>query len=381
MIHYNLPTRSDLLELGAPRTDALTIYLATDPTPEGRGLALTTAKNAVDEAIRAMRAADRSRTDQEALREQWSLVAEDPTLWGNLANSLVILLAPGFADEYVLPNALASHTRLGSRFDLGPLIRAVTTSQRAYALTLSSNGWNLWQATESARAAEFPLVGEHAEDAADATNRSSIRGRKLLRRLGGDEGQKVLLDRYSQVVARAVRDELALVDPAGKVPLFVFANEPLASMVIGHGLPGEVIRVPGAADELRPDQIDAAIRQRISGITTGRLSREADRIGDGVAEGLAAVDLEQVAHAAAQAAVGTLFYDMTADVRGVIDDATGEIRLDPEGENLLAAIALLVLANGGEVHAVRPGEIEADIWNGRVLAGLRHRLIRERVAG
>lgn len=82
-----------------------------------------------------------------------------------------------------------------------------------------------------------------------------------------------------------------------------------------------------------------------------------------------------MARAAAQAAVGTLYYDMTADVRGVLDETTGAIRLDPEGENLLAAIALLVLANGGEVHAVRPGEIEAEIWNGQLLAGLRQPLI------
>ena len=85
------------------------------------------------------------------------------------------------------------------------------------------------------------VVGEHAEDAADATNRMSIRGRRLWRRLGGDEGQKVLLDRYAQVLAGAVRDELAPVDPAGDVPLFVFANEPLSSMIVAHGLPGEVV--------------------------------------------------------------------------------------------------------------------------------------------
>lgn len=375
MIHYELPTNADLLELGVPRADALSIYLATEPTPAGRDLAFTSAKSAVDEAIRALRAAARSHADQESLREQWELIADDDGLWGNLASSLVIFLAPGFADEYVLPNDLEAHTSFGGRFDLGPLVRAVTTPQRAYALTLSSGGWNLWQATESSRAAELPLVGEHAEDAADATNRMSIRGRKLLRRLGGDEGQKVLLDRYAQVVAGAVRDELALVDPAGEVPLFVFANEPLASMVVAHGLPGEVVGVRGAADELRPDQIDSAIRARIGEITTRRLSRAADRIGDGFADGRAATDVAQAARAAAVAAVGTFYYDLTADVRGYLNADTGAIRFDPEGEDLLAAIALLVLANGGEVHAVRPGEIDAGIWNGQLLAGLRRPLI------
>jgi hypothetical protein len=374
VIHYQLPTSADLLALGTPRADALSIYLPTEPTPAGRDVAFTTAKSAVDQAIRTLRTSSRTHAEQEALRDQWNVIADDSELWGNLGSSLVIFLAPGFADEYVLPNNFEPRNHFGDRFDLGPLVRAVTTPQRAYALTLSSSGWNLWQATESSRAEEFELVGEHAEDAADATNRMSIRGRKLLRRLGGDEGQKVLLDRYAQVVAGAVRDELALADPAGEVPLFVFANEPLASMIVAHGLPGEVVVVRGAADELRPDQIDTAIRDRIQDITRRRLSQDADRIGDGFADGLAAMDVAQVARAAAVAAVGTLYYDLSGSVRGHLDTETGAIRFDPEGEDLLAAIALLVLANGGEVHAVRPDEIDAGIWNGQLLAALRRPL-------
>lgn len=375
MIHYELPTSSDLRTLGEPRTDALSIYLATEPTPAGRELAFTSAKSAVDQAVRSLRDAGRSHAEQEAFRAQWNAVADDAELWGNLANSLVIFIDPDFADEYVLPNSFDAHTHFGTSFDLGPLVRAVTTPQRAFALTLSSDGWNLWQATESSRAAELPLVGEHAEDAADATNRTSIRGRQLLRRLGGDEGQKVLLDRYAQVVAEAVREELGHLDRHAELPVFLFANEPLASMVQAHGLPGEVVLVPGAADELRPDQIDAAIRERIGELTSSRLSRAADRLGDGFAAGLTSVDVAQVARAAASGAVGTLYYDLTADVRGSLDPATGAISFAADGDNLLAKIALLVLANGGEVYAVRPGEIKAEIWHGQLLAGLRHALV------
>ena len=53
-----------------------------------------------------------------------------------------------------------------------------------------------------------------------------------------------LWNHRGQVLAGAVRDELAPVDPAGDVPLFVFANEPLSSMIVAHGLPGTV----GVAD-------------------------------------------------------------------------------------------------------------------------------------
>ena len=132
--------------------------------------------------------------------------------------------------------------------------------------------------------------------------------------------------------------------------------------------------IEASTDELRPDQIDEAIRERIGEITARRLSAVADKIGDGFAAGLAGTDVAQAARAAAVGAVGTLYYDMTADVRGTLDADTGAITFDENGEDLLAAIALLVLANGGEVHAVRPGEIDAEIWNGRLLAGLRRAL-------
>ena len=299
-------------------------------------------------------------------------LADDARLWANLSNSLVILLAPGVSEEYVLPTSSSrtpsSATTSTSRrwCARSPLLR------RAFALTLSSDGSNLWTATEGARASELPLVGEHAEDAADATNRTSIRAASCCDG-GGDEGQKVLLDRYAQVVAEAVRDELGRIDPQGSVPLFVFANEPLLSMVQAHGLPGTVVTILGAADELRPDQIDQSIPERIGADCRGRGERAAERIGNGFASRLAVIDLAQLARAAAAGAVETLIYDITTDIRGTLDETTGALQLSDDGTDLLSRLAIQVLRSGAEVIAVRPGEVEAGIWNGRLLR-LRHPL-------
>lgn len=374
VINYEVPNVEDLIRLGEPRPGAVTIYVNTAPTPQGRELARTTAKSAVDQAIRNLRDAGATHSEQEALRTQWTEIADDSDLWGNLSNSLVILLAPGVTEEYVLPNQFEPQSQVGDYFDLAPLVRAVTTPQRAFALTLSTDGWNLWTATKGARASELPLVGDYADDAADATNRASIRGRQLVRKLGGDEGQKVLLDRYAQVVAEAVGQELGRIDPQSAVPLFLFANEPLLSMVQSHGLPGTVVTIQGAADELRPDQIDDSIRERITAVTAEAVNQRADRIGNGFADGLAVTDLAQAARAAAVGAVHTLLYDINLDVRGNLDEATGRIELDDAGTDLLSRLAVQVLRTGGEVVAVRPGEVEAEIWNGRLLAGLRYSL-------
>lgn len=374
MIHDELPTTADLLRLAEPRPDTLSVYLPTDPTPAGRERAYAGLKSAVDAAARTLREQGRSRGTQELFRAQWAGLAADDALWGNLSRSLVVLLAPDVAEEYVLANEFAPRTSQGRRFDLAPLVRAVTTPQSAFALTLSSDGWNLWHATGSHRVTELELAGDHADDAADATNRMSIRGRKLLRRLGGDEGQKVLLERYAQVVADAVREELGRLDPSATLPVFLFANDPLGSMFTAQGLPWSITWVRGAPDELRPDQLDAAIRERIGEVNSAALSRRAEAIGNGFADGRASIDLAQVARAAVAGAVVTLIYDMDTEVKGFLDPGSGEIRFDDSGDDLLGLIALEVLRNSGEVRAVRADEITAGIWNGRILAGLRHSL-------
>lgn len=375
MIRFDLPTIDDLIRLGEPHRHAVTIYLPTSPTPAGREQAFTTAKSAVDEAIRNLRAAGAGAADQDAIRDEWEVLAEDASLWGNLSASLALFLSPEVSEEYVLPNDLEPQSQVGDYFDLGQLVRSVTTPQDAFALTLSSNGWNLWTASSSRRASEVELSEAYAEDAADATNRMAIRGRQHLGRLVGDEGRKVLLERYSRTVADALRSELGKLDPQGTQPLFVFATEPLLSMFLGEDLGRTLVPVHGSPDELRPDQIDEAIRARIGDLTSASLSARADQIGHGFTSGLAVTDLAQIAKAASAGAVDTLMYDFTVDVLGTYDEATGDLRFTDDGHDLLSRVAITVLRYGGKVFAVRPDEVTAQIWNGRVLAKLRHALV------
>ena len=374
MINYELPTTDDLIHLGTPQFPALSIYISTSPTSEGRALAVTSVKSAVDAAIRSLKETGHPDTIQKQLREQWASIADNHDLWGKLKNSLVIFLSPDVAEEYVLPNYLEPRVTLGSRFDISQLVRAVTTPQHAFALTLSSSGWNLWHATESSRASELPLVGEYADDAAEATNRASIRGRNHTRKLVGDEGQKVLLEQYSKVVADAVRSELNRLDPHARQPLFIFGNEPLMAMFQSHQLPWHQVVVPGASDNLKPDQIDAAIRDRIGSVTSRLLDERLSIIGDGVSEGLVVRDLSVLAKAAAGGAVRALYYSLNTEARGVFNDVTGEISLHDDGDDLLSQIAVAVLRTKGEVYAIREGEISAEIWNGAFVAQLRHPL-------
>jgi len=125
--------------------------------------------------------------------------------------------------------------------------------------------------------------------------------------------------------------------------------------------------VPGAPDELRPDQIDEPIREVISALNAHQTSARLDKIGDDVSAGLVLTDLGDIARAAASGAIATIVYDFTVDIFGTIDDATGEISYaedDAHGYDLLSRIVIRTLQAGGEAVAVRSDEVSAKIWNG-----------------
>ncbi|MDH6195139.1 hypothetical protein M2272_001768 [Mycobacterium frederiksbergense] len=370
MTRYELPDVADLLRLGEPHQNAITVYAETAPGPDEREKSVLTAKSAVDRALRSIRDSGARHAVEEQLRARWAEIAASD-LWLSLSRSVAIFIADDFHEVYVLPNALENQLQVGSYFDIGQLVRAVTTPQEAYALTLSADGWNLWRATASTRAEEFELTGEYAVDVAEATNRATVRDRDHVRRLVGDEGKKVLLERYAKRVAEAVDSELGQLDPSATRPLYLFATDPLLDMYRGADHKRRIVAVPGAADELRPDQIDGAIRESLPALNAEKASAWVEELGNDLSKGLVATDLGDIARAAAAGAVDTLVYNFTVDVLGRIESGTGALHYDDSGYDLLSAIALMVLDNSGEAIAVRPDEITAGIWNQIAVAKLR----------
>jgi len=181
----------------------------------------------------------------------------------------------------------------------------------------------------------------------------------------------VLLETYAKRVAEAVRSELGHTDASASVPLFLFATDPLLDLYRGVDRKRQIIAVPGAPDELRPDQIDHAIRESLSTLNAQRTSARVDEIANGVGRGLVATDVADIARAAVAGAVSTLVYNFTVDILGRLDDSTGEVSYGDDGYDLLSRIAVIVLDKDGEVIAARPEEITADIWNNTAVAALR----------
>ncbi|MFZ2511585.1 MAG: hypothetical protein WAW85_10920 [Gordonia sp. (in: high G+C Gram-positive bacteria)] len=357
MARYEFPTTAELLEMGEPKENAVTIYVPA--TAAEYDVARTAVKSSMDQAIRTLRERGADNAIQESFHAitEW-ILADD--CWDVLSRSLAIFATADGAEIFVLPNNLEPQLQVGKYWDLGQIVRSVAYPQRAYALTLSANEWHIWSASATTEAHELKI---NEGDFADA-------------RAHGDDKTQTL-EAYTKRVARKVESVLSHADPSGEIPLFLFATDPLEGM-FRENFNGrrEVVLVPGNPDTLRPDEVDTAIRAGLTDVNAARASQTVGVIADGVSKGLAATDIADIARGAVGGAVDTLVYDFTVDTLGRLDSVTGEVTFSDEGYDLMSRIAVVVLGNSGKVVPVRSSEVDSEFWNDVVVARLRYPLAR-----
>lgn len=382
-VTYTLPHADDLAGLAERRADAITVYVATSPVVGERATSFTATKSAFDQALELLKARGASAAVRAELEEEWRRIAADEGLWGNLAASLAIFVAPGFSEIYVLPNRLENQSQVSEYFDIGQLLRAVTFPQEAYAVLLSANEWSLWFATATNRAERVDITVEKPTGFEESVRRDSAQGREDLGRLGDDEGRSAQLKAYAKRVSEAVAAELELRDPAGSDVVFVFAAEPVLSLFVGHGVhERSVVAVAGASDRLGAADVDAALRKRLPEWNAKSAQDHVDAIAEGSGSGLVEAELSTIARAAVGGSVAALVFNFAVDVNGTFDDGTGAIEYAPDNGrtmadgspayDLLSRIAVTVLERGGTTVAVREDEVTSTLWNGTAIAGLRY---------
>lgn len=391
-VHYELPTAADFADLAGPHHPAITVYVSTSPVVSERERAEVAVKSAFDEALERLKGAELATAEVAAIRAERDRILGDVDLWGSLARSLAIFVSPGFSELFVLPNRLDDAVHVGSHFTLGQLLRAPSQDQEAFALTLSANEWGLWHATPTERAVKLDLDAAYDKSLDDAINRDPSDddkprgGKHGDRGVQGDERKKGFSELYAKRVADAVRHELMQLDPDERVPLFIFAAEPLLSLFIDRVHNGRrIVGVAGAPDRLGAAEIDDAVREQLAALNIA----EADAALRGLTEGAAGRvehDLAAIGREAAEGQVEVLWFDFTTSVNGTLDRESGAIRFSSgqgagdelddgtRAGDLLPQLALLVMAKGGKVVTVRSDDLDGGVWSGPAMAELRFAL-------
>ena len=368
MLHLDLPNTDELTALAQQRTDmAVSLYLPTTPVSQETDADRILLKNLAKEAIDQLQAAGADKRRVAELAEELDDLIEDDAFWCYQAHGLAIFATPDNLRTFRVPNALEPLVEVADRFFLKPLLRATTFCNACYVLALAEGGVRLIEVSADLPAETVKVEGM-PRDAASHAGRASIGDRSYRRRLGGAEGQKVLIRQYARAVDTAVRGLLAGSD----VPLVLAAAESVGAIFRSVNtyphLAAQGIR--GNPERQTDAELAAAARAILDTLYRDQIAEWTALFGQRANEGRATTDIAQAARAATFGAVQSLLVDMDQIVHGTVDETDGTLSLaDGPGVDsygVVDEIARRVLLSGGRVLSVR----QADIPEGKPLAAI-----------
>lgn len=357
MLHLDLLTRGELVDLAAQRADAaVSIYLPTTPVTVENGPDRLLLKNlARDAGVSMSDAGIDKRRVRSIMTEIDDLLADEP-FWRFQANGLAILATPDAIRTYRVATAFSPHFEVSDRFLLKPLMRTMSYFDACYVLALSEGGVRLIEVAADLPPTEVEVPGL-PKDASSVGRARSLSDNSGERSTGG-EPERVRLRHYCRAIDAAIRSLLAGSD----VPLIVAGVSGIS----------DVYRSVNSYPHLAEGRIDGNPETRSAADIAGAARAILDDIHDEsitqwnllFAERLntdrASTDLGIIARAATLGAVESLLIDMESDLEGALD-AQGRITSDMT-DNLMShdttdEIARRVLLTGGRILALRQAEI------------------------
>ncbi|MFJ9364980.1 hypothetical protein ACIRRA_11245 [Nocardia sp. NPDC101769] len=352
MLHTDIPTHGEILALASTTGPwCVSVYTPTEadtPTPDKNRLAF---ENQVKEVL------DRV-TDKQAriaLTDAFADLVDDEDYWRFQSRTLAVHATPESMRTYRLPNRLEPSATLGDRFNIKPLLRAVTFPQTAFVLALSENAVRLVEVAAEGPAVEVAVAGLPT-DLNKYLDLPPL-GRSPHGRLQGSEGRKVRVRQFCRAVDQALRPVLAGHD----IPLILAAAEPTDSLyrsvdsyplLLAEGIPGN-------PEHLTDGDLAARARQLLDRHYAAELANVRSEFEKRRGDGRGVIDLSDIARAATYGIVHTLFVDIDASVPGAVTDdgALTAATADGETPGVLDEISRRVLLSNGRVLAVRADDI------------------------
>jgi hypothetical protein len=304
--------------------------------------------------------------DVRGLLEPFQELAADRPFWNHTRDGLAILAGPGVLDVFQLQRSLPELAVVADSFHVKPLLRYLQSADRFQVLGLTRDSATLFEGNRYAVDAEplpddFPAKREQAVPS-EATERgvsvasssAGIGSPKMLR--GHAEGKDDIdTEKFFRAVDRAVAEQFS--KPSG-LPLVLAALPEHQSLfrrvaqnplLLADGVNGN----PGAMTE---DELRGRVWQVLEPHYLARLERLKENFTTAQARQAGSADLADVAKAAVAGRVATLLVEADRVLPGVIDRASGSLRLgdlaSPDVGDMLDDLAELVLAKGGEVVVV-----------------------------
>src|SRR6202140_4390031 len=379
MLHIDIPTLEEFQALAQIKGEAcVSVYLPVSPLVDNIRANRIAFRDLAREALAQLREAGTDKRKIAVFEERFNHLAglehdvqdedkirklqrakPDPfeSFWHYQGNGLAVLATAGMMRMFRLPDAPKPLAEVADRFNLTPLIRAMTSPHDVFVLALAEESVRLVHAF-----ANFPperlQVPDLPSNAEEATRRPSFHVRAPRRRLQNLEGEKVLLHQYVRKVEHAISSVLA----GWNAPLVLAAEEPLASMY------RSVNTYPRLADEMIEGNpgltTDAELEDAAIPILDRLYSRELKAViplYDELKPRRATTDVSYAAHAATAGAVEQLLVDLHAVIPGLVSDIDGSVTYsasdDAETYSVVDEVARRALYTGARVMGARKEEL------------------------
>lgn len=368
MLHIDLPTRAEILNLAETRAEpCVTIYVSTTPVTEAAQADRIALKNLAKEAMRQLEAVDTPKRSLWPMEAALAEIEQDDQFWAYQANSLAIFLTPESIKTYRLPSKMENQVHVSDRFHLKPILRAVTFPHDCYVLAVGMGAVRLIEV--SADLPPHPVkIADFPKDMADAIGRRSHIAKSGQMSSAEEGSENALLTRYARVLDEALRPILA----GQERPLIVAAAEPMASMFRSISTYPFTVResLGGSADHTADHILASEARTVLDRLYADDISALAGLYATRENHGRATADLAQAARAATFGAIDTLIVDMDAVIPGSVDDESGSISFaegpGADSYDVLDEIVCRALKSGARVIAAR----KDDVPGNKVLAAI-----------
>lgn len=362
----DIPTAGDFAELTQHRNGAsVSIYVSAT----GNGshaithdvdAAQTALRSALRDALHELTESGVSAADKSAISSHVETLLGRRLFWATGARSMAIFITPEGSRAFRLMNRLPFAWSTGDRFDVGPMVRAVTFDYTGYVLAITEGDVRLLQLTSDATSHSVELE-QLSEDAADVLTRDPATGRFNRHRADGTLGPKVEQRRYASLVQDAVLAEIG----ESSAPLVLAASNDLDSAYREVNSYDSLLEQGIVGNPAGFDDADLASRGRevLDGHYAEKISKWRETFGTRQANGRATSQLRDVAKAAWSGQVDQLLFDLDHREEGTIDEfgaVTLATTASGDTYRVVDEIAAQVLRTGGVVRAVRRDELPDD---------------------
>lgn len=305
---------TDVLERGDTSGPKASLYVPTDVTGTQADRSAKILKNQVKHATARFEELGMSSSAAESAFAPIAELIADSSYWRLQSRGLVVFVEPGYHRAVRVPIDVIESVTVDDQFDVLPLAPVLETSGRCYILALAKNSVRLFEAARNS-IEELPLgtipgsfdevIGDLPEQSLQF--RATGGGEAAYYGQGGTgETETMLTEKFIRAVGKTVGDELGAARSQPLVLASVAEYLPIFRKASAYPVIHDRV-IPGSPEHSQPDDLRSAAWKLLHDSEAARESAERERALSLVHNGKGAVDVGEIAHAAEQGRVDTLF--------------------------------------------------------------------------